>query len=67
MAKQTAEVQFLRLQQVRDITQLSKSSIYRLMSEGDFPRQIPLTARQVVWVKQHVMDWCNKKVKAAMA
>ena len=62
-----AEVKFLRLQQVRDITQLSRSSIYRLMETGDFPRQIPLTARSVVWVKAHIEDWCNEKIKQAKA
>ncbi|MAC71199.1 MAG: AlpA family transcriptional regulator [Gammaproteobacteria bacterium] len=61
-----AEVKFLRLQQVREITQLSRSSIYRLMSSGEFPKQIPITSRQVVWVKAHIEDWCNKKVEAAL-
>ena len=58
-----AEVKFLRLEQVREITQLSRSSIYRLMSTGEFPKQIPITSRQVVWVKSQVQDWCHKKVK----
>jgi prophage regulatory protein len=57
--------QFLRLKQVRDMTCLSKSSIYRLMEEGDFPRQVPLGARSVVWVKSQVEDWMSKKVALA--
>ena len=32
--------QFIRLPQVKEITSLSKSSIYRLMEEGDFPKQV---------------------------
>jgi prophage regulatory protein len=57
--------QFLRLKQVRDMTCLSKSSIYRLMEEGDFPRQVPLGARSVVWVKSQVEDWMSKKIAIA--
>ena len=34
--------QFIRLPQVKEITSLSKSSIYRLMEDGDFPKQVVL-------------------------
>ena len=61
------EVQFLRLPQVKEITCLSKSSIYRLMDEGEFPKQISLGARSVVWVRSHVEDWCAQKVSAVVA
>ena len=47
------------------MTCLSKSSIYRLMEEGDFPRQVPLGARSVVWVKSQVEDWMSKKIAIA--
>ena len=59
--------QFIRLPQVKEITCLSKSSIYRLMEDGDFPKQIALGARSVVWVRSQVEDWCNQKVAAALA
>ena len=58
--------QFLRLSQVKEITCLSKSSIYRLMNKGDFPKQIALGARSVVWVRSQVEDWCSQKVAAAL-
>ena len=58
--------QFLRLPQVKEITCLSKSSIYRMMDEGDFPKQIALGARSVVWVRSQVEDWCSQKVAAAL-
>jgi len=60
------ETKFMRLTQVKEMTCLSKTSIYRLMDEGDFPRQIPLGARSVVWVKSQVEDWCAQKVSAAL-
>ena len=58
--------QFLRLNQVKEITTLSKSSIYRLMEEGDFPKQVALGARSVVWVKSQVEDWCAEKINSAL-
>lgn len=59
--------QFIRLSQVKEITSLSKSSIYRLMEEGDFPKQVVLGARSVVWVKSQVEDWCAEKVATALS
>ena len=58
--------QFIRLPQVKELTCLSKSSIYRLIEEGDFPKQIPLGARSVVWVKSQVEDWCAQKVNTTL-
>ena len=55
---------FVRLPQVKDMTCLSKSSIYRLMADGDFPSQIPLGARSVVWVRAEIEEWCSKKIAA---
>ena len=59
--------QFIRLPQVKEITCLSKSSIYRLMEQGDFPKQVALGARSVVWVKSQVEEWCAQKMSAALA
>ena len=58
--------QFLRLPQVKEITCLSKSSIYRLIEDGDFPKQIALSSRSVVWVRSQVEEWCAQKVSAAL-
>ncbi len=52
----------MRLPQVKELTCLSKSSIYRLMGEGEFPKQVALGARSVVWVKSQIDDWCESKL-----
>ena len=57
---------FLRLQQVKELTCLSKSSIYRLMGRGEFPHQILIGKRSVVWVRSQVEEWCKSKISAAM-
>ena len=56
---------FVRLPQVKEMTCLFKSSIYRLMDAGDFPKQILLGSRSVVWVRFQVEDWCAQKIASA--
>ena len=57
--------QFIRLPQVKELTTLSKSSIYRLISDGDFPKQVLLGSRSVAWVRSQVEDWCHQKINSA--
>jgi prophage regulatory protein len=55
----------LRLHQVKASTGLSKSSIYARISEGTFPKQIPLGPRLVVWVESDIQNWISEQVSAA--
>ena len=55
----------LRLPQVKSTTGLSKSSIYARISEGTFPKQIPLGPRLVVWVESDIQNWITEQVAAA--
>ena len=54
---------FMRLPQVEQYTCLSKSTIYRLIDKGEFPRQVSLSSRSVVWVKSQIDEWCSSKIK----
>ena len=56
---------FLRLPQVKETTGLSKSSIYARISEGTFPKQIPLGPRLVVWVESDIQNWIAEQVSVA--
>tara|TARA_B100000674_G_C37865442_1_gene926890 strand:+ start:653 stop:844 length:192 start_codon:yes stop_codon:yes gene_type:complete len=60
------EVKFLRLPQVKEITTLSRSSIYRMVASGEFPKQISIGSNQVVWIKSQVDDWMNQQIAGAM-
>jgi prophage regulatory protein len=55
----------LRLPQVKASTGLSKPSIYARISEGTFPKQIPLGPRLVVWVESDIQNWIAEQVSAA--
>lgn len=39
----------LRLPEVLELTKLGRSTLYRLMSDGQFPAPIKLSARAVAW------------------
>ena len=56
---------FLRLQQVKETTGLSKSSIYARIAEGTFPKQIPLGPRLVVWVESDIQKWIGLQIQAS--
>lgn len=47
----------LRRQEVQQETGLSRSSIYRLMDEGKFPRPRRMGARAVAWPSAEIDAW----------
>ena len=55
----------LRLPEVKSTTGLSKSSIYARISEGTFPKQIPLGTRLVVWVEADIQKWISEQISKA--
>ena len=55
--------EFIRLNVVQEITSLSKSTIYRLISEGNFPKQVQIGKRAVIWVRSDITAWINQKLK----
>lgn len=57
-------LKYLRRADVQEITGLSRSSIYKLVKEGDFPRPIKLTGRAVAWPEKAVADWLASRPAA---
>ncbi len=47
-------LQILRLPQVQARTGFSRSGLYKAITEGAFPSQIPLGARSVGWVEAEI-------------
>ncbi len=52
----------LKLKSVIEKTTLCHSTIYKLISEGGFPKPIDLTGRAVGWVDSEVDTWILSKV-----
>ncbi|WP_405403620.1 helix-turn-helix transcriptional regulator [Paracoccus sp. Ld10] len=55
----------LRRRAVEEITGLSRSTIYAMMSKGLFPRPVKLTGKAVGWPESDVSDWLNSRQHAA--
>lgn len=52
----------IRLKAVMESTGLARSTIYKLISLGDFPRSIPLGVRSVGWIDSEVQQWIETRV-----
>lgn len=54
----------LRFKQVAALVGLGKSSIYRKVQEGTFPKPIKLgSARASGWISTEVYDWIDDQVR----
>jgi prophage regulatory protein len=52
----------LRLPEVRQKVGLSRSAIYKLIAEGQFPRQIPIGPRTVAWYQEDLERWIEERL-----
>jgi len=57
-------MRILRLKEVIKTTGLARSTIYKYLDEGTFPRPIPLGGRSVGWLESEVYEWIIKRIKA---
>lgn len=55
----------LRRRAVEEITGLSRSTIYDMMSKGLFPRPVRLTGKAVGWPESAIAAWLNSRTIAA--
>ncbi|MFU5934328.1 AlpA family transcriptional regulator [Pseudomonas aeruginosa] len=55
-------MKILRLGAVIESTGLARSTIYKLVGSGGFPKPVPLVGRSVGWVESEVQDWIKGKI-----
>ena len=51
----------IRLKELIKIIGLSRSTVYKLLSEGKFPKRIKLTQKTVVWRLSEIQTWIDEK------
>ena len=49
----------LRLHAVKELTGLSRSTLY---ADPSFPKSVKIGDRAVAWVEQEVADWINARI-----
>ena len=54
-------MKFLTAKQVMNMTGLSRTSIWRLEKDGDFPERRQLGPRRIGWIESEVLEWMGKR------
>ena len=55
---------FLRLPEVIELTGVSRSTIYRWMGNGEFPKQISIGGKTVAWLEAEVEEWIHTRTES---
>ena len=53
----------IKLGEVKQETGLSRSSIYRLVKNGDFPKPVKLGERASAWLESEVDQWIVDRIE----
>lgn len=53
----------IRLKEVQHRVGLGRSTIYRWMAEGKFPKPVQLGGYVVAWAEDDVDTWISKRIK----
>jgi len=57
----------LRLPVIKELTGLSRSSIYLRISKGEFPSSISLGGRAVGWLESDIESWLDEKISSSQS
>ncbi|WP_440465697.1 AlpA family transcriptional regulator [Pseudomonas sp. YH-1] len=55
-------MRIMRLREVMTTTGLPRSTIYRFIANGTFPKPVSLGERCTGWVEEEVLDWVLTKI-----
>ncbi|HAT8315137.1 TPA: helix-turn-helix transcriptional regulator [Legionella pneumophila] len=55
----------LRLPTVKKRVGMSRSNIYKLMSEGLFPKSISIGIRAVGWIESEINEWIEQQIESS--
>lgn len=56
-------MRIIRLKEVKHATGLGRSTIYKYISEGSFPKPVSLGDRAVGWVESEVAGWVMARIE----
>ncbi len=57
------KIRINRLETVKYVTGLSRSTIYLRIKNGEFPKPIKLGGRAVGWLEEDIQNWLAKQVQ----
>ena len=56
-------MRLIKLKDVMHITGLARSTVYKYIADGNFPKPVSLGERNVAWLHSEVEDWIWDKVE----
>jgi len=56
-------MKIIRLKQVMETTGLARSTIYKYITAGTFPKPVPLGGKSVGWVDEEIQEWVKGKIE----
>lgn len=56
-------MRIIRLKEVLDSTGLARSTVYKYIAEGAFPKPVSLGDRAVGWVESEVHEWILARIE----
>ena len=57
-------MKIIKLHDVKKLTTFSISTIYRLASQGKFPKPIKLSERSSGWLEKEVLDYLYERIES---
>lgn len=57
------EDRYIRIKELAIMLSIGRSTIYKLMKKNQFPQQIKLSERTVVWRLSVINEWIKEKEK----
>lgn len=58
----TPNIKLIRIKDVIDTTGLARSTIYKYVDKGIFPKAVKLGCRSVAWVEGEVQEWILEQI-----
>lgn len=55
-------MRFLRLSEVQERVGLGRTSIYKMMGEGKFPKPVNTLGRNVAWLDSEIDEWMMDRI-----
>ncbi|WP_397472487.1 helix-turn-helix transcriptional regulator [Rheinheimera sp.] len=55
-------MKLMKLKAVMECTGLARSTVYKFIAEGRFPKPVKLGARMVAWVEGEIQQWILERI-----
>lgn len=55
-------MKLIRIAKVMDCTGLARSTIYKYIAQGTFPKPVSLGSRVAAWVESEIEDWILERI-----